>query len=222
MVRFLLPLLLALTSLVWAQRPPQLGDLEPQPQAEAISRVACTASRERAPRSEEAWTAEYAQRQAYRALFPKFLAAVPLERDLEVLMPGAGVSLSQISDTRGAARREGRTHEGTDIFAPTGTPVYSATPGYVYWIGTNPYGGKVGTVVGGAGVRYYDAHLSAFAEGLKEGQVVTPETLLGYVGNTGNARTTPPHLHLGGYSGAYEMCGWKAENPYGLLVDREW
>jgi murein DD-endopeptidase MepM/ murein hydrolase activator NlpD len=78
------------------------------------------------------------------------------------------------------------------------------------------------TVVGGAGVRYYYAHLSAFAEALQEGQYVTTDTLLGYVGNTGNAESTPPHLHLGVYGGPYETCDWEAENPYGLLTDRVW
>ena len=61
-----------------------------------------------------------------------------------------------------------------------------------------------------------------FAEGLEEGQSVTSETLLGYVGNTGNAETTPPHLHLGVYPGPHATCAWEAENPCPLLVDRVW
>ena len=137
-------------------------------------------------------------------------------------MPVEGVTLSQVGDTWGAARSEGRSHEGTDIFAAEGTPVYAATPGYVYSVGDNPYGGNVVTVVGGGGIRYYYAHLSSFGENLQEGQYVTPETVLGFVGNTGNAATTPPHLHLGVYGGPYETCDWVAENPYGLLADREW
>lgn len=167
------------------------------------------------------WQAEYALRRAYRTLFPEFLAVVPSARDAVVLMPVEGVTISQVSDTWGAARSEGRTHEGTDIFAPEGTPVYAATPGYVQRIGANPVGGNIVSVIGGAGVRYYYAHLSGFAEGLEEGQYVTPETLLGYVGNTGNAEATPPHLHLGIYAGdSYLTCDWEAENPYPLLVDR--
>ena len=56
---------------------------------------------------------------------------------------------------------------------------------------------------------------------------VTPETLLGFVGNTGNAEATPPHLHLGIYAGIYAgesylTCDWEVENPYPLLVDRAW
>ena len=138
-------------------------------------------------------------------------------RDAEVLMPVEGVTLSQVSDTWGAARSEGRSHEGVDIFAEAGTPVYSATSGYVEWFGPYGVGGSTVTVVGAGGVRYYYAHLSSYAEGLTNGQAVTPDTRLGYVGNTGNALTTPPHLHFGVYTGF-----WDAENPYPLLVDREW
>ena len=138
-------------------------------------------------------------------------------RDAELLMPVEGVYLSQVSDTWGAARSEGRTHEGTDIFAEAGTSVYSATAGYVEWFGSYGVGGNTVTVVGSGGVRYYYAHLSDYAEGLTNGQTVTPDTRLGYVGNTGNALTTPPHLHFGVYTGF-----WNAENPYPLLVDRQW
>lgn len=136
-------------------------------------------------------------------------------------MPVEGVSMAQVSDTWGAARDEGRTHEGTDIFAPEGTAVYSATPGYVQRIGSNPVGGNIVSVIGGGGTRYYYAHLASFAETLTEGQYVTPDTLLGYVGNTGNANSTPPHLHLGIYAGeSYLTCDWDAENPYPLITGR--
>ena len=224
LTRALPPLLLALATLAAAQTPPQLGDRPQNPDAAAILQTACTAAppEDDDPRQGREWREEYAERQAYAELLPQFFAAVPTERDAELLMPVEGVTLSQVGDTWGAARSEGRSHEGTDIFAAAGTPVYAATPGYVYSIGDNPYGGLVVTVVGGAGIRYYYAHLSSFDENLQEGQYITPETVLGYVGNTGNAATTPPHLHLGVYGGPYRTCDWVAENPYGLLVDREW
>ena len=215
---------LLVLSLASAQTRPQLENRGQNPRAQEILRIACTVSRyddpDVPPREGRVWDEEYARRRAYNDVLPEFFAAVPLKRDAELLMPVEGVTMSQVSDTWGAARSEGRTHEGTDIFAPTGTSIYSATPGYVYRIGTNPYGGNVVTVVGGAGVRYYYAHLSAFAEGLEEGQYVTTDTVLGFVGNTGNAATTPPHLHFGVYPGPYETCEWQAENPYSLLVDR--
>ena len=225
-------LVFALLMSAAAQRFPQVSAQSPvNPRADEIRRTACTVEPEDdGPRSSELpsrqtpeWRAEYALRRAYRALFPEFLAAVALVRDTEVLMPVEGVTLSQVADTWGAARDEGRTHEGTDIFAPEGTRVYAATPGYVQRIGSNPVGGNFVTVIGGGGTRYYYAHLSGFAEGLEEGQYVTPETLLGYVGNTGNASTTPPHLHFGIYAGdSYLTCDWDAENPYPQLSDRAW
>lgn len=135
-------------------------------------------------------------------------------------MPVQGVRVRQVADTWGGLRPGGRLHEGQDIFAPAGTPIYSATPGYIYRIATTPVGGHVVFVIGGGGIRYYYAHLQQFAAGLEEGMQVTPETRLGYVGNTGNARTTPPHLHLGMYGGEQRECEWRAEDPLPLLIDR--
>lgn len=233
MRRFIVVLMLLSLSFVTAQQRPQINSDSPvNPRAGEIRSTACTVEEEDddEPRSQDLptrqtpeWKAEYVLRRAYNALFPEFLAAVPLERDTELLMPVEGVSMSQVSDTWGAARSEGRSHEGTDIFAEEGTPVYSATSGYVQRVGSNPIGGNIVTVIGGGGTRYYYAHLSGFADELEEGQYVTPEILLGYVGNTGNAVTTPPHLHFGVYAGeSYQTCDWDAENPYPLLVDRDW
>ena len=171
------------------------------------------------PTSEEQ-RLELERRAAYRIVLPAYLTALPGEPDIELLMPVAGVRVAQVADTWGAPRGGGRLHEGQDIFAPAGTEIYSATEGYVYRIGYAPLGGNVVTVVGRGGVRYYYAHLQTFAEELREGQFVTPETLLGYVGNTGNARTTPPHLHFGLYSGDVASCRWTAIDPLPLMVNR--
>lgn len=147
-MRFLPLTLLAACSFSLAQTPPQLAaNGAVNPRADTIRATACTVEPEDdgEPRSEDLptrqtpeWRAEYALRRAYNALFPEFLAAVALERDTEVLMPVEGVYLSEVSDTWGAARSEGRSHEGTDIFAAEGTPVYAATSGYVQRIGSNP------------------------------------------------------------------------------------
>jgi murein DD-endopeptidase MepM/ murein hydrolase activator NlpD len=67
----------------------------------------------------------------------------------------------------------------------------------------------------GAGGRvYYYAHLDAYAPGIKEGDYVTTKSVLGYVGTTGNAAGTPPHLHFGVYATG------GAINPLPLLTDR--
>lgn len=87
-------------------------------------------------------------------------------------------------------------HRGVDIFADFGTPVRATTAGVVTRIaGTGPGGNSV-TVLGGDDTTYYFAHLLSPAEGLAVGQSVELGTLLGYVGNTGNASGGAPHLHF--------------------------
>ena len=71
----------------------------------------------------------------------------------------------------------------------------------------------------GGGQRHYYAHLSAFAD-IREGQFVDVDTVLGFVGNTGNAQATPPHPHFGVYAGSYGTCNWDAIDPLPYLVDR--
>lgn len=136
------------------------------------------------------------------------------EPDLQLQMPVQNVSRNSIRDTWHAARDNHRRHEGQDIFAPRGTPVTSATNGYVINIGENQLGGLTVSVAGAGGRVYYYAHLDSYAPNLTEGDRVTPNTVLGFVGTTGNAQGTPPHLHFG----VYAMNG--AINPLPLLADR--
>lgn len=131
-----------------------------------------------------------------------------------IAMPLANVRKQQIEDTWHAPRGTNRLHEGQDIFAAKGTPVLSATPGYVYNIGENNLGGQTVSVIGRGGRVYYYAHLDAYAPQLREGDWVTTRTVLGYVGTTGNAQGTPPHLHFGVYASN------GAINPLPLLADR--
>ena len=114
-----------------------------------------------------------------------------------------------------AARPGGRRHEGIDLFARRGTVVRSATRGVVVKVGQDPLGGNVVTVLGDGPAFYYYAHLDGFAAGLRPGDRVAAGTRLGLVGNTGNARTTPPHLHFGVYRiGAFRT---RAVDPARLL-----
>lgn len=159
------------------------------------------------------------RRARYREALATFAALLPAEPDTVIYMPVEGVRVANVTDTWGAPRGAGRFHEGQDIFAPRGTPVYSATSGYIYRIGTADLGGRVVSVLGAGGRRYYYAHLDDWAD-ITEGQAVTPATVLGYVGNTGNARTTPPHLHFGIYSGSRRTCDRQVHDPLPLLVDR--
>ncbi|MDQ2669714.1 MAG: M23 family metallopeptidase, partial [Gemmatimonadota bacterium] len=89
-----------------------------------------------------------------------------------------------------------RVHHGVDIFAPRGTPVLAAAEGVVQ-PGTNRLGGNVvWQRVPGVGSLYY-AHLDSQA--VEAGEIARPGDTVGFVGNTGNAVTTPPHLHFGIY-----------------------
>jgi len=126
-------------------------------------------------------------------------------------MPVQGVAPRALRDTYGAPRGADRRHEGIDIFARRGTPVVASTRGVVLHTGTNELGGNVVWVLGPGGDRHYYAHLDSIAE-LARFQRVSPGTVLGYVGTTGNAVGTPPHLHYGIY-----RRGSGAINPFPLL-----
>jgi murein DD-endopeptidase MepM/ murein hydrolase activator NlpD len=130
-------------------------------------------------------------------------AALPMP--LPNMKPGA------LADTWQAPRAPRRRHEGIDIFAKKGTPVLATTEGIVFSRGQDALGGNVVWVYGPGGQRHYYAHLDQFSE-VRSGDRVRVGTLLGYVGNTGNARTTPAHLHYGVYTSA------GAINPYPLLA----
>ena len=120
------------------------------------------------------------------------------------------------SDTFGAPRMFGTSyahlHQGTDIFAAHGTPLLACERGVLIKIGSDTLGGTKLWLVGASGTRYYYAHLSAFAEGVTEGMVVKAGDVVGFVGNTGNAATTPAHLHF-----EVHPNGGAAVNPYPLL-----
>ena len=128
-------------------------------------------------------------------------------------MPVATIKPRALIDTWHAARAPNRRHEGIDIFAATGTPVLAATEGIVLQLAETPVGGKVVWVLGPAGHNHYYAHLDRFGT-VSRGERIQAGTLLGYVGNTGNAKTTPPHLHYGVYANE------GAINPYPLLTGR--
>lgn len=127
-------------------------------------------------------------------------------------VPVAGVSGGELTDTWGAARSGGRSHEGIDIFAARGTAVTSATEGVVSRVGTNDLGGNVVWVTGPGREAHYYAHLEAARDGLSAGALISQGDTLGFVGDSGNAVGTPPHLHYG----IYRPGG--AVNPYPRLA----
>lgn len=88
-----------------------------------------------------------------------------------------------------------RLHQGTDIFAPNGTPVRAPVEGTVRMT-NGGLGGLSTYVVQPDGGYVYLTHLSGYPAGLTEGQQVKVGDVVGYVGTSGNARGTPPHLHF--------------------------
>lgn len=126
-------------------------------------------------------------------------------------VPVDGVAPRQVRDTWGAARGGDRRHEGVDIFAKRGTPVRSTTRGLVWRLGENTLGGTVVWILGPGGDLHYYAHLDRVAD-LTQRQRVLPGDVIGYVGNTGNAERTAPHLHYGIY-----RRGGGAINPHPFL-----
>ena len=134
--------------------------------------------------------------------------------DSRLPVPVKGISRNQLRDTWGSARSQGRSHEGIDIMAERGTKVYSATEGLVADLRNNNLGGKVIWILGPSGSWHYYAHLDGHKRGLNVGDYVHKGDLIGYVGNTGNARHTAPHLHYGIYLNGK---GRGAVNPYSYL-----
>lgn len=126
--------------------------------------------------------------------------------------PVQGVSIQQTNDTWGAARSNNRQHQGIDIFAKRGTPIESATHGLVRKVGIDNLGGRVVWVTGPNLSQHYYAHLNEYADDIQVGDWVEAGEVLGFVGNSGNAKTTPPHLHYGIY-----LKGQGAVNPYPYL-----
>jgi murein DD-endopeptidase MepM/ murein hydrolase activator NlpD len=121
------------------------------------------------------------------------------------------------TDSWGAPRMEGsrffHRHEGTDIFALKGTPIYAVVDGVIENVGTASLGGtKLWLRSPGDNWTYYYAHLAGYAPGIRNGVRVKKGAVLGYVGNTGNAKGTPPHLHF-----ETHVPSGPATNPYPIL-----
>ncbi len=122
-----------------------------------------------------------------------------VELDPALAFPVYGRSMSAALSLWGAPRDGGRRrHEGIDIFARRGTPVVASVAGRVTRANTTPIGGKVVWLRDDRQRRsIYYAHLDTQA--VERGDRVEIGDTLGTVGNTGNAITTPPHLHFGIY-----------------------
>ncbi len=117
------------------------------------------------------------------------------------------------TDTWGASRSGGRSHKGVDMLAARGTPLVAIESGTIKRMGNGGLGGITVYITGNSGDLYYYAHLDGWAAGLTTGQSVTVGDLIGYVGNSGNARYTVTHLHF-----EYHPGGGSAVNPTPLVT----
>lgn len=117
-----------------------------------------------------------------------------------------------------------RQHLGIDLFAPGGTPLLATDDGVVS-LGTDGFGGNVAVLRAADGALYYYAHLSEFPRGAGPGSQLSVRAgdVVGYVGNTGNARGGPTHSHFEVHVGPMGAVpggpfgGMQAVDPYAML-----
>lgn len=124
-------------------------------------------------------------------------------REPSLSFPVRGKNDVAVGSFWGVARDGGaRRHEGIDIFAKRGTPAIAAANGFITRVNETPLGGRVVWLADTEhGQHLYYAHLDK--QLVQPGQQVRIGDTLGLVGNTGNARTTSPHLHFGVYRGGH-------------------
>ena len=103
---------------------------------------------------------------------------------------------SSFTDTYRAARAGVGWHHGEDIFAPLGAPLLAVADGTVFSVGWNDLGGYRLWLRDRQGNQFYYAHLSAFSPLAVDGNEVKAGDVIGFIGNTGDAQTTPYHLHF--------------------------
>ena len=137
----------------------------------------------------------------------------------ELLIPVQGITAAQLRNTFHERRGGGRTHQAIDILAPYGTPVVAVHDGKIRKLFTSKAGGITIYQSDPAEEKiYYYAHLDRYADGMREGKMVSRGEVIGYVGTSGNARSTP-HLHFAITILPPTKEWWKGEaiDPYPLL-----
>ncbi|HVV14930.1 MAG TPA: peptidoglycan-binding protein [Candidatus Paceibacterota bacterium] len=127
----------------------------------------------------------------------KKIDALDDDADEDVTMPVLfGVTLNDISPNFGDPRSGGRTHEGEDILGVKGTPVVSPTEAVVLRAVTGASEGNAVYTANPGGEVFVYMHLDRFGEGVSAGDVLERGSLIGYLGDTGNAAGGPAHLHF--------------------------
>jgi murein DD-endopeptidase MepM/ murein hydrolase activator NlpD len=146
--------------------------------------------------------------------------------DVTVRLSGEGFVFpiygsASFGDSFGAPRPDvpGGWHHGEDIFAPVGTPLVAVASGTLYSIGWNDIGGYRLWLRDGEGNEFYYAHLSAYSPLAVEGNDVEAGDVIGFVGNTGDAEFSAPHLHFEIHPAAMVGLGYDGVvAPYPFLL----
>jgi murein DD-endopeptidase MepM/ murein hydrolase activator NlpD len=142
---------------------------------------------------------------------------------------------SSFTDTFGAPRAGVGWHHGEDIFAPLGAPLLAVADGTVFSVGWNDRGGYRLWLRDRQGNQFYYAHLSAFSPLAVDGREVRAGAVIGFLGNTGDAQSTPYHLHFEihpvgllpmGYDGVVNsfpyLSAWRRLEDVSFAAGRGW
>ncbi len=179
----------------------------------AADRTAAAAAQRKAKASLDALNARFKQAKALVDRLAGFPGGQGSYQSGPVTVGGAVIACPveppySFTDTYGAPRGGGRSHHGVDIMAPYGAREFAYTSGVISREHSNTLGGITLYLTGDDGNEYYYAHLSRYAVG--QGTRVRAGQLVAYVGNSGDARYTAPHLHFEVHVGA----GRTVVNPY--------
>ena len=123
------------------------------------------------------------------------------------LLPGVGglpsgthvfpiAGASTFSDDWRAPRAGGRKHEGIDLFAARGTPVVAVADGTLSRVGYSGISGNRLWLKDVSGTAFFYAHLDGYSAAARDGAFVRQGAVLGFTGDTGDAKGTPPHVHF--------------------------
>ena len=126
---------------------------------------------------------------------------------------------SSFTDDFAAPRALTGWHHGNDVFAPVGAPVLAVADGSLFLVGWNDIGGNRLWLRDGEGNEFYYAHLAAFSPLAYNGSRVRAGDVIGFVGASGDAVGTPPHLHFEIHPAALLGLGYDGVvDPYPYLL----
>ena len=112
------------------------------------------------------------------------------------MFPVLGATANDYSNDFGAPRADTGFHQGIDIFGATGAPILAINDGVLSNVGWNTLGGRRFWLTDRYGNQFYFAHLSGFSPLAKDGAQVKRGDVIAFLGNSGDAQGTPPHLHF--------------------------